>query len=63
DFTNEQLAQWLGVDLDRLALLAASSRPNPTDGTFYQQCAVLGDHTGCDTFALRTLVRWVHGGR
>lgn len=62
DFSYPQLAQWLGVDLERLSVLAEAPRPDPLDHTFQRQCAVLGDRSGCDTFALRTLVRWVHGG-
>ncbi len=62
DFTVEQLARWLGIHPDQLPLLGSAVRPHPADGSFHTQCAALGERTGCDPFALRTLVQWVHGG-
>jgi hypothetical protein len=61
EFTVEQLAHWLGVDLEHLQLLGWAVRPHPADRTFHLQCNALGQRTGCDPFALRTLVKWVHG--
>ena len=61
DFTVEQLAHWLGVDLEHLQLLGWAVRPHPADRAFHLQCNALGQRTGCDPFALRTLVKWVHG--
>ncbi|MGH2347655.1 MAG: hypothetical protein ACRDG4_20705 [Chloroflexota bacterium] len=61
-FTMDQLAQWLRVDPDQLQVLGTAPRPHPADGGFHLQCVALGERTGCDPFALRTLVRWVHNG-
>jgi hypothetical protein len=61
DFTVEQLADWLNIDLEQLQLLGSAVRPHPADRSFHMQCSALGERTGCDPFALRTLVRWIHG--
>jgi hypothetical protein len=61
EFTVEQLAHWLSVDLEHLQLLGLAVRPHPADRTFHLQCNTLGQRTGCDPFALRTLVKWIHG--
>ena len=62
DFTVEQLARWLGINQEQLPLLGSAVRPHPADQTFRLQCNALGERTGCDPFALRTLVQWVHSG-
>lgn len=62
-FSHEDLATWLGLDITLLPLLAEAERPDPSDGWFHQQCAVLAQRTGCDAFALRTMLRWLaYGG-
>jgi hypothetical protein len=58
----DQLAQWLRINPDQLEILGTAARPHPADSAFHLQCLALGERTGCDPFALRTLVRWVHNG-
>ena len=62
-FGTAELAQWLGVDPASLADLASAVRPDPSSLSFHSDCAMIARLYACDAFALRTLLRWVHGER
>ncbi len=54
-----ELADWLHVAPESLPTLASLRLPEPDAADFILRCSHAAHLTGCDAYALRTLLRWV----
>jgi hypothetical protein len=59
DLSTADLASWLSTRPESLAEMADLRRPEPDESDFHLRCAEIARNTGCDAFALRTLLRWL----